>query len=68
MPSFGGEVKPSVPMYQICSMLKNPMIYEEVGITGQIDRQFLARNSILHFTRAVSCRLTWSASGDDGRN
>jgi hypothetical protein len=24
-------------------MLKNPVIYVDVGITGQIDRQFLAR-------------------------
>jgi hypothetical protein len=36
------------PMSQICGMLKNPVIYEEVGITGQIDRPFLAPNSVLH--------------------
>jgi hypothetical protein len=36
------------PMSQICGMLKNPAIYVEVGITGQIDRPFLARNSVLH--------------------
>jgi hypothetical protein len=35
------------PMSQICGMLKNPVIYVEVGITGQIDRPFLARNSVL---------------------
>jgi hypothetical protein len=29
-------------------MLKNPVIYVEVGITGQIDWPFLARNSVLH--------------------
>jgi hypothetical protein len=35
-------------MSQICCMLKNPVIYVEVGITGQINRPFLARNSALH--------------------
>jgi hypothetical protein len=37
MPSFGGE-----------GMLKNPVIYVDVGITGQIHHPFLAHNSILH--------------------
>jgi hypothetical protein len=36
------------PMSQICVLLKNPVVYVEVGITGQIDRPFLARNSVLH--------------------
>jgi hypothetical protein len=36
------------PMSQICGMLKNPVIYVEVGIKRQIYRPFLARNSILH--------------------
>jgi hypothetical protein len=36
------------PMSQICGMLKNPVIYVEVGIAGHIDRPFLARNSVLH--------------------
>jgi hypothetical protein len=36
------------PMPQICGMLKNSVIYVEVGITGQIDRPSLARNSVLH--------------------
>jgi hypothetical protein len=35
-------------MSQICGMLKNPVIYVEVGITDQTDRAFLARNSALH--------------------
>jgi hypothetical protein len=30
-------------MSQICGMLKNPAIYVEVGIAGQIDRPFLAQ-------------------------
>jgi hypothetical protein len=30
-------------MSKICGMLKNPVIYVEVGITGQIDRLFLAQ-------------------------
>jgi hypothetical protein len=46
---------------------KNPAIYVEVGIAGKIDRPFLA--VLPSFTnRGLSCRLTWSASGDDGRN
>jgi hypothetical protein len=31
------------PMLQICGMLKNPVIYMEVGIAGQIDWPFLAQ-------------------------
>jgi hypothetical protein len=30
-------------MSQICGMLKNPVIYVEVGIAGKIDRLFLAQ-------------------------
>jgi hypothetical protein len=61
MPSFGGEVKPSFT----CRRLKNPVIYVEVGITGKIDRIFLAL--VPSFAnRGLSCRMTWSASGDDG--
>jgi hypothetical protein len=36
------------PMLQICGMLKNPVIYVEVGIASQIDWPFLAPTSILH--------------------
>jgi hypothetical protein len=36
------------PMSQICGMLKNPVMYVKVWITGQTDRPFLARNSVLH--------------------
>jgi hypothetical protein len=61
MPSFGREVKPSVPCRRFVACKKHPAIYVEVGIAGQIDRPFLAQ-----FRR--TCRLTWSASGDDGRN
>jgi hypothetical protein len=35
------------PMSQIFVMLNNPVIYVEVGITGQIEWPFLARNSFL---------------------
>jgi hypothetical protein len=31
------------PMSQICGMLKNPAIYVDVEIAGQIDRSFLAQ-------------------------
>jgi hypothetical protein len=34
-------------MSQICGMSKNHAIYVEVGIAGQIDRPFFARNSVL---------------------
>jgi hypothetical protein len=40
--------KAGCPMSQICGLLKNPVIYVEVGITGQIDRPFLTHNSVLH--------------------
>jgi hypothetical protein len=36
------------PMSHICGMLKNPVIYVEVGITGQINRPFLACTSVIH--------------------
>jgi hypothetical protein len=42
------ESKAVCPMSQICGMLKNPVIYMEVEIEGQIDWPFLACNSILH--------------------
>jgi hypothetical protein len=35
-------------MSQLCGVLKNPVIYVEVETTGQIHRQFFARNSVLH--------------------
>jgi hypothetical protein len=41
--SIGGEVKS-----QICHMLKNPVIYMEIGIERQIDQPFLTHNSVLH--------------------
>jgi hypothetical protein len=34
------ESKAVCPMSQICDMLKNPTIYVEIGITGQINRPF----------------------------
>jgi hypothetical protein len=37
-------IRAACPMSQICGMLKNPVIYVEVGITGEI----LAHNSVLH--------------------
>jgi hypothetical protein len=55
------------PNSQISGMLKNPVIYVEVGITGQIDRPFLTLIPSFAVT-VLSCRLVWSASGDDGRN
>jgi hypothetical protein len=36
------QSKAICPMSQICDMLKNTVIYVEVGITSQIDRPFLA--------------------------
>jgi hypothetical protein len=43
MPSFGGEVKPSVPCRRFAGCKKTPAIYVEVGIAGKIDRPFLAQ-------------------------
>jgi hypothetical protein len=42
-PSFGGEVKPSVPCRRFAACKKTPAIYVEVGIAGKIDRPFLAQ-------------------------
>jgi hypothetical protein len=41
------------PMSLLCGMLKNPTIYLEVGIAGQIVRPFLAGNTALHYQRAL---------------
>jgi hypothetical protein len=44
-------------------MLENPVIFVEVGITGHFSPV------IPSFTnRGLSCRMTWSASEDDGWN
>jgi hypothetical protein len=43
MPSFGGEVKPSVPSRRFVACKKTSAIYVEVGIAGKIDRPFLAQ-------------------------
>jgi hypothetical protein len=48
MPSFGGEVQPSVPCRRFAAFKKIPVIYVEVEITGQIDRPVLARNSVIY--------------------
>jgi hypothetical protein len=45
MPSFGWEVKPSVPMSQLCGMLKNPAITRKSDYLAKFDRPFLAHNS-----------------------
>jgi hypothetical protein len=64
MPSFGGEIKSSVPCRRFAAV-KNPTMYVEVWIAGQIDRPFLAQFRPL--LTEVS-HVTWSASGDDWRN
>jgi hypothetical protein len=48
MPSFGGEVKASVPCHKFAAFKKTPAIYVEVEIAGKIDWPFLAHNSVLH--------------------
>jgi hypothetical protein len=48
MPSFGGEVKPSVPCCRFAACEKTPAIYMEVGTAAKIGWPFLAHNSILH--------------------
>jgi hypothetical protein len=48
MPSFRGELKPSVPCHKFAACKKTPVIYVEFGNTGKIDRPFLAHNSVLH--------------------
>jgi hypothetical protein len=53
--SFGGEVKPSGSMSQICGMLKTPGNYVEVACSGEICRPFLAhfRSSLLKGSRVT---------------
>jgi hypothetical protein len=65
--SFGGEVKPSVPCHRFAACKKNPAIYVEVGIAGQ-NYQAISRPIPSFTNRGLSLRLTWNASGDDGRN
>jgi hypothetical protein len=67
MPSCGREVKPLVPCRRVMAC-KGPLnVTWTSGISGKIHRPFLAL--IPSFTnRGLSCRLTWSASRDDGWN
>ena len=58
---FGGEAKPSVLCRTFCGMLKTPGNYVENLSAISRPFPFLA-------TRGLSCHLTWSASGIDGRN
>jgi hypothetical protein len=68
MPSFGGEVKPSVPCHSFAACKKS--------LTSSVEVVIVRLNLIGHFSpilplftnRGLSCHLTWSASGDDGGN
>jgi hypothetical protein len=66
MPSFGGEVKPSVPCRSFAACNRS------LRFTRKSESQAnwpAISHPIPTFTnRGLSCRLTWSASGDDGRN
>jgi hypothetical protein len=66
MPSFGGEVKPSVPCRRFAACK------EPCDLPGSLNRRpdwpAISRPIPSFTDRGVSCRLTWSASGDDGRN
>jgi hypothetical protein len=55
------------PMSHICGMLKTPGNYVEVRFSR---RNLSAISHPFPFltTRALSCRMTWSASGVDGQN
>jgi hypothetical protein len=67
MPSFGREVKPLVTCRRFTACKRPLNVTWKSGISGKIHRPFLAL--IPSFTnRGLSCRPTWSASGDDGRN
>jgi hypothetical protein len=67
MPSFGREVKLLVPCRRFTARKRPLNVTWKSGVSGKIHRPFLAL--IPSFTnRGLSCRLTWSASGDDGRN
>jgi len=54
------------PMSHICGMLKTPGNYVEVGFSRRI-LSAISRPFLFLATRGLSCRLTWSASGVDGR-
>jgi hypothetical protein len=54
-------------MSQICGMSKNAVIYVEVGSQAKLTSHF--SSVILSFAdMGLSCRVTCSASGDDGQN
>jgi hypothetical protein len=67
MPSFGGDVKPSVPCCSFAAR-KKPLQFPW--------KSHCRLNLIGHFSpiippfadRGLSCHLTWSTSGDDGGN
>jgi hypothetical protein len=62
-----GEVKPSVPCCRFAGCKRTLWFTWESESQAKLTGHFSL--VILSFTnRGLSCRLTWSASGDDGRN
>ena len=64
-PSFGGEVKPSVPCRRFAGMLKTPGNYMEVGFSGEICRPFLAhfRSSLPEGSHVAWCGAPLGLTG-----
>jgi hypothetical protein len=67
MPSFGGEVTPSVPCCKFAACKRALWFTWKSESQAKLTAHFSP--IIPSFTnRGLSCRMTWSASGDDGRN
>jgi hypothetical protein len=67
VPSFGGEVKLSVPCHRSVACKRTLHLMWNSSNDGRICQLFLAHNS--SFTnRGLPCCLAWSAYGDDWWN
>jgi hypothetical protein len=67
MPSFRGEVKPSVPCRRFAACKRTLRFTWESELQAKLAGHFSP--IIPSFTnRGLSCHLTWGACGDDGRN
>jgi hypothetical protein len=67
LPSFGGEVKPSVPCRRFVACVKDPWKLHGSRVFRR-NLSAISRPFPFLATGGLSCRLMWSASGVDGWN
>jgi hypothetical protein len=68
MPSFGREVKPSVPCRSFTACKRSVHLLWKSHVVRKIESAISSPILPSLVNRGLSCRWTWSASGDDGGN